>query len=194
MSAPTDHAARVFATDPSHNVVLEASAGTGKTSVLVARYLNLLRADVPPANILAITFTRQAAGEMRERVIDALRREATESEVGRQRWHDLRDRLAEVAISTVDAFCLSFLREFPLEADLDPGFGMADETEVPRLVDDAVDRALAIASHMAGQDAGCGHVACTARTATHAGRAQEYVGTPSGCACRAASFSQGRAT
>ncbi len=154
MSAPTDHDARVFATDPSHNVVLEASAGTGKTSVLVARYLNLLRAGVAPANILAITFTRQAAGEMRERIIDALRREATESEVGRQRWHDLRDRLAEVAISTVDAFCLSLLREFPLEADLDPGFGMADETEVPRLVDDAVDRALAIASHMAGQDAG----------------------------------------
>ncbi|MDE0830601.1 MAG: hypothetical protein OSB03_15515 [Vicinamibacterales bacterium] len=44
------------------------------------------------------------------------------------------DRLGETAISTIDAFCLSLLREFPLEADLDPAFGMADETEVPRLV------------------------------------------------------------
>ena len=64
-----DASQRVFATDPSQNVVLEASAGTGKTSVLVSRYLNLLRAGVDPSNILAITFTRQAAADMRERII-----------------------------------------------------------------------------------------------------------------------------
>ncbi len=52
-----DSAAREFATDPAHNVVLEASVGTGKTSVLVERYLRLLQAGVAPANILAITFT-----------------------------------------------------------------------------------------------------------------------------------------
>ena len=60
------------------------------------------------------------------------------------RWLELRDRLGDIAISTIDAFCLSLLREFPLEADLDPGFDMADETEVPRLVEDALDRALRI--------------------------------------------------
>ena len=154
MNTPSDLAARVFATDPAHNVVLEASAGTGKTSVLVARYLNLLRADVSPANILAMTFTRQAAAEMRERIIRQLRLEATESAAARVRWNDLRDRLAEVTISTLDAFCLSLLREFPLEADLDPGFGMADETEVPRLVEESVDRALTTAAGLAARDAG----------------------------------------
>ncbi len=151
--APADRDAREFATDPAHNVVLEASAGTGKTSVLVERYLRLLRAGIAPANILAITFTRQAAAEMRARIIGALRRDAAESPAGRARWGELRDRLGEVAVSTVDAFCLALLREFPLEADLDPGFGIADETEVPRLADEAVDRTLVVAARLAGRDA-----------------------------------------
>ena len=139
-----DAAARTFASDPAQNVVLEASAGTGKTSVLVARYVNLLAKGVDPANILAITFTRKAAAEMRERILRELRRAAELSTIDRTRWTAIRDRLADVQISTIDAFCLSLLREFPLEADLDPGFGMADETEVPRLVERSLDTSLAI--------------------------------------------------
>jgi ATP-dependent helicase/nuclease subunit A len=138
-----DAAAREFAKDPANNVVLEASAGTGKTSVLVARYVNLLMRGVDPANILAITFTRKAAAEMRERIIRELRRAAGQSTFDRGRWAAIRDRLGDIQISTIDAFCLSLLREFPLEADLDPGFGMADETEVPRLVDQSLDKSLA---------------------------------------------------
>ena len=148
-AADADVQARVFAVDPANNVVLEASAGTGKTSVLVARYINLLKAGVDPSNILAITFTRKAAAEMRERIITELRAAASRSELDRARWVELRDRLSEIAISTIDAFCLSLLREFPLEADLDPGFGMADETEVPRLIDEALDRSLRILTGVA---------------------------------------------
>ena len=144
-----DEAARTFAVDPGNHVVLEASAGTGKTSVLVERYINLLKAGVEPANILAITFTRKASAEMRERIVRSLRDAAARSEFDRARWIDLRDRLGEIAISTIDAFCLSLLREFPLEADLDPGFDMADETEVPRLIDEALDRSLRIFTHQA---------------------------------------------
>jgi ATP-dependent helicase/nuclease subunit A len=139
-----DADARAFASDPAQNVVLEASAGTGKTSVLVARYVNLLARGVDPANILAITFTRKAAAEMRDRIIRELRKSAAQATFDRARWAAIRDRLADVQISTIDAFCLSLLREFPLEADLDPGFGMADETEVPRLVDRSLDTSLAI--------------------------------------------------
>jgi len=148
-AADPDEAARRFAVDPLNNVVLEASAGTGKTSVLVSRYLNLLRAGVEPGNILAMTFTRKAATEMRERIVTELRDAALRSELDRRRWVELRDRLGEIAISTIDAFCLSLLREFPLEADVDPGFEMADETEVPRLVEESLDQSLRIFTNLA---------------------------------------------
>lgn len=139
-----DQAARIAAVNPLVNVVLEASAGTGKTRVLVDRYVNLLRAGVQPLNILAITFTRKAAAEMRERIIATLRAEASRSDAAAARWRDLRDRLGEIAISTIDAFCLSLLREFPLEADLDPGFDVADETAAPRLIEESLDTAMRI--------------------------------------------------
>jgi len=149
---PPDQDARDFAVSPFNHVVLEASAGTGKTSVLVRRYLNLLEAGVTPGHILAITFTRKAAAEMRERIITHLRKDALRSPEGRRRWRELRDRVGEIAISTIDAFCLSLLREFPLEADLDPGFRMADDTEVGRLAAQALDHALRIGRSAATTD------------------------------------------
>jgi ATP-dependent helicase/nuclease subunit A len=79
---------------------------------------------------------------MRERIVTALREAAVRGEIPAGRWRELRDRLDEIAISTIDAFCLSLLREFPLEADLDPGFEVADDTEIPRLIDESLDRAL----------------------------------------------------
>ncbi len=151
-----DRAGRERAVDPRFNVALEASAGTGKTRILVNRYVNLLRAGVDPGEILALTFTRKAAAEMRERIVATLRDAAGRGEFPRERWRQLRDRTADVTISTIDAFCLSLLREFPLEANLDPGFSMADETEVPRLVSESLDRALRVCRSLASEDA---HVA-----------------------------------
>jgi ATP-dependent helicase/nuclease subunit A len=146
-----DARARLRAVDPAYNVVLEASAGTGKTHVLVDRYLNLLSHGVDPANILAITFTRKAAAEMRGRILAELRRRA-ESDGDRRLWRDVRERAGDIAIGTIDAFCLSLLREFPLEANLDPGFEMADETQVPRLMEEALDRALDIGRGLSRTD------------------------------------------
>lgn len=147
-----DRAGRARAVDPHFNVALEASAGTGKTRVLVDRYINLLQAGVDPANILAITFTRKAAAEMRERILATLRAAAARGELTPTRWRELRDRTSDIAISTIDAFCLSLLREFPLEADLDPGFSLADETEVPRLIGESLDRALRICRSLSKED------------------------------------------
>ena len=147
-----DRTGRERAVDPRFNVALEASAGTGKTRVLVDRYVNLLRAGVDPSNILAITFTRKAASEMRDRIMSTLKAAAERGELSPARWRELRDRTADVTISTIDAFCLSLLREFPLEADLDPGFSLADETEVPRLIDESLDRALRICLGIARED------------------------------------------
>jgi ATP-dependent helicase/nuclease subunit A len=147
-----DADARRAAVDPAQNVVLEASAGTGKTRVLVERYVNLLLAGVEPERILAITFTRKAAAEMRQRIIARLREAARTSQLSAGRWRDLRSRLADIAISTIDAFCLSLVREFPLEAGIDPGFDLADQTEIPRLIGQALDRALRIGRHLARTD------------------------------------------
>ncbi|MSO29466.1 MAG: hypothetical protein EXQ48_00795 [Acidobacteria bacterium] len=147
-----DRAGRARAVDPHFNVALEASAGTGKTRVLVDRYINLLHAGVDPGNILAITFTRKAAAEMRERILSTLRASAARGELTPTRWRELRDRTSDINISTIDAFCLSLLREFPLEADLDPGFSLADETEVPRLIAESLDRALRICRSLARED------------------------------------------
>jgi len=151
-AALPDHDARSAAVDPTRNIVLEASAGTGKTRVLVERYVNLLRAGVEPDHILAITFTRKAAAEMRQRIIDRMKEASRLSEFDAGRWRDLKERLGDVAISTIDAFCLSLLREFPLEADVDPGFELADDTQVPRLVTESLDAAFRICRGLAKED------------------------------------------
>ena len=74
LTLPQDHQAREEASDPRFNVTLEASAGTGKTRTLVDRYIRLIEAGAAPRNILAITFTRKAAGEMKYRIIQELQR------------------------------------------------------------------------------------------------------------------------
>jgi ATP-dependent helicase/nuclease subunit A len=149
---PADQAARDFATSPDNHVVLEASAGTGKTRVLVDRYVRLIEAGVDPQHILAITFTRKAAAEMRERVLDALRRGALERPRLMERWRVLRARVADIAVSTIDAFCFSLLREFPLEAGVDPAFEIADETEMSRFVSEAIDLTLRAARGLFSRD------------------------------------------
>ena len=97
---PPDRAAREAAADPARNVVLRASAGTGKTTVLTQRYLRLVECGVPPRNILALTFTRKAAQEMKDRIVAEL------GSAERRRALAGRGDLAEVNIATLDAFTL----------------------------------------------------------------------------------------
>ena len=134
-----DAGARAQASDPTLNVALEASAGTGKTRVLVDRYLRLLEEGSAPRHILAITFTRKAAGEMKTRIIEELRKRPAI-------WGEMKNRLFEMHITTIDAFCLGLLREFPLEAGLDPDVALLDEVTSDRLKEEAIDETLA-ASH-----------------------------------------------
>ncbi len=135
-----DQAARDFASDPTQHVVLEASAGTGKTRVLVDRYVRLIRLGIAPRHILAVTFTRKAAAEMRERVLEQLRSEVSHAV------------LADIQVATIDAFCFGLLREFPLEAGVDPGFEIADETEMARFATEALDLTMRIARGVVVRD------------------------------------------
>ncbi|MXX86092.1 MAG: AAA family ATPase, partial [Acidobacteria bacterium] len=129
---PTDHDQRIAASDPKRHVVLVASAGTGKTTVLTERYLKLVRTGVPPRHILALTFTRKAAAEMKERIVKRLAGADVEG----------NPDLAEVAVSTLDAFNLGLIREFPLDAGVAPGVEVLDEREMPVLQQEAVERVL----------------------------------------------------
>jgi len=130
---------------PIKNVALEASAGTGKTRVLVDRYLRLLEEGSSPRHILAITFTRKAAFEMKTRIIEELRKRPP-------LWAEIRTRLFEMHVTTIDAFCLGLLREFPLEAGLEPDIALIDEVESDRLKEEAIEETLSASRAGKGVD------------------------------------------
>lgn len=139
------------------NLVVTAGAGSGKTYVLVARYLRLLQerlalslpeqADAPPdvlPGILAITFTDKAAREMRTRVRDAVEAQARDAENAAERaaWEQQRAAVEAARIGTIHSFCGELLRAQPAESGLDPQFAVLDEVESGWLREAAVDHTL----------------------------------------------------
>ncbi len=107
------------------SMAVTSGAGCGKTFVLTQRYLRLLEQDGTndaPAHVVAVTFTEKAALEMRQRIAGEL------SARGDKLAAAWRARMAEARISTIHGFASSLLRAFPIEAGVDPSFGvLADE-------------------------------------------------------------------
>ena len=136
------------AIDPHYNCVVSASAGTGKTWLLISRLLRLLLNGNPPGSIIAITFTRKAAAEMQARLADRLRELATCSEetlnslllqleidpdenninCARLLYEQQLHHPHSVKTTTYHAFCQELLRRFPLEAGIPPGFELQEQT------------------------------------------------------------------
>src|SRR5262245_56467722 len=100
------------------HVAVTAGPGAGKTTVLVERYLHILRTTGASVDhIVAITFTNRAANEMRERLrheLDQLLRSAASEE--RRKWMRHKRTLDGAIITTIHGFCARLLREFPIEA------------------------------------------------------------------------------
>ena len=134
-----DARARI-ANDLDVTLVVEAAAGTGKTTALVERVLSLLRTGKATLETLvAVTFTEKAAGEMKLRLrteIEKARRTATEPEA-RANLDQALKQLEAAHIGTIHSFCADMLRERPVEAEVDPLFEVASEDEADRLYDEA---------------------------------------------------------
>ena len=125
------------------NLIVVAGAGSGKTRVLVERYLQLLE-DNPEWRInalVAITFTREAAFEMRHRLRQELERRAQETDEGN--WARHLSQLDSARIDTIHGLCADLLRANAAHAGIDPKFEILDENESAILLDDVVYDALA---------------------------------------------------
>ena len=140
-SSETDAAARVLIREAiDTTLVVEAAAGTGKTTELVNRILRVIaegRAHV--REIVAVTFTEKAAGELKLRLRQGLedeRARAASAEV-RVRLEEAVQSLEEAHVSTIHGFCADLLRERPVEARIDPLFRVLTETQSERLFAEA---------------------------------------------------------
>src|SRR5688572_5842060 len=124
---PPDQAARDRITgELDTSLLVEAGAGSGKTTAMVLRMVGLIRTGrARAAEIVAVTFTRKAAAELRERFQDELERagrSADLSDVERAHVRGALDELDLCFVGTIHAFCARLLRERPLDAGVPPDF------------------------------------------------------------------------
>jgi ATP-dependent exoDNAse (exonuclease V) beta subunit len=117
------------------SLIVEASAGTGKTSELIRRIVRVLATGTPVHQIVAVTFTHKAAGELKIRLREELDKARAGCGDTQERAHleDALERLEEAAIGTIHGFCAQILRERPVEARIDPAFEELTEPEADRL-------------------------------------------------------------
>ncbi len=146
-SRPVDYKARKQACDVNGSFIIQAPAGSGKTELLIQRYLALLARVEEPESILAITFTKKAAAEMRERVIDALKTSSIRAQDpeaeheketrkyaknalaqnNKQQWNLLKNP-QRLQIQTIDSFCAGLTKRLPYLSELGSD---ANTTEQP---------------------------------------------------------------
>src|SRR5437879_448040 len=121
--------------DLDTTLVVEAAAGTGKTTELVNRILRVLATGrAKMIEIVAVTFTEKAAGELKLRLRAALEHaRATADGDERPRLELALATLEEARVNTIHGFCAELLRERPVEASVDPLFVVLTEPEADRL-------------------------------------------------------------
>ena len=130
--------------DLDTTLVVEAAAGTGKTSALVSRMVAALAAGrARLERVVAVTFTEAAAGELKLRLRTAIERARQDDALGADAGERLGAALSQLEaarIATIHAFCAELLRERPVEARVDPRFQVAPEESARALFDRVFDR------------------------------------------------------
>ena len=130
----------LIARELDKTVIVEAAAGTGKTTELVGRIVALIqneRASI--GQIVAVTFSEKAAGELKLRLREELERARSSVEARAQSGRLLDEAVhdfEEAHISTIHTFCADLLRERPVEACVDPAFAVLTDTQADRLFDE----------------------------------------------------------
>ncbi|MGB7951321.1 MAG: UvrD-helicase domain-containing protein, partial [Candidatus Binatia bacterium] len=133
-----------IATALDDTLIVEAAAGTGKTTELVRRIVRVIetgRAEV--TGIVAVTFTEKAAGELKLRLREAIEEARGASASGsdeRERLDRALGRLEEAQVSTIHGFCADLLRERPVEARIDPLFRVLTEAQAERMYEEGFHR------------------------------------------------------
>ena len=116
--------------DRGHDILVSASAGSGKTTVLVERVLKEIISGTQVSELLVVTFTKAAAEEMKTRIKTALTKELAKPGVNRKYLREQLNQVDTANISTIDAFCLEVIRRFYYSVNLNPSFKiLTDETQ-----------------------------------------------------------------
>jgi ATP-dependent exoDNAse (exonuclease V) beta subunit len=129
--------------DLDSNLVVEAAAGTGKTTALVRRIVAVVASGRTTLDkVVAVTFTEKAAGELKLRVREQIeeRRRNSSDPAERQHLEGALEKLEEARISTMHSFCRDLLLERPVEAGIDPLFEVAAQDEADGILRAAFDR------------------------------------------------------
>ncbi|MGE5591485.1 MAG: UvrD-helicase domain-containing protein, partial [Bacillota bacterium] len=140
LTASQERAATTF----DRHLVVTAGAGAGKTRVLIARVMGLLEQGLAELDqVVALTFTNKAALEMKERLRQALEQAAAAAS-GEQAalWERRKRDLDQARITTIHSFCTQLLREYPVEARVDPQFTVLEEMEAAIWLHQALDESL----------------------------------------------------
>lgn len=135
--------------NPNRNFFISASAGTGKTYTLTKYYISILENNYPDYDIVdrivAVTFTNKAAGEMRERIMEAVYEKIEENppkgifyEDWYDYWNNIKINLSRAWIKTIDSFCSRIIRDNNIEIGVDPNFGMVSEFKKDREIEKAI--------------------------------------------------------
>ena len=125
----------LIATALDRTLVVEAAAGTGKTTALVNRIVNVIRSGAEVDQIVAVTFTEKAAGELklklRERIeLERRAARAQDDTAAVAAFERALSHLEEAHVSTIHTFCADLLRERPVEARIDPLFVVLERISV----------------------------------------------------------------
>ncbi len=132
--------------DIRRHLSVTANAGSGKTTVLVSRFIDiLLNTDTKIDEIVAITFTEKAASELKKKIADTLNGflQSEKSLDRLKKIEDISNHLPSANVSTIHSFCSKILRQFPVEANVDFGFAILDGVDQEILEQESIQESIA---------------------------------------------------